>query len=305
MNDYYFYRYRFNDVGRESKFEPFDDKGTPNEVFTHRLMTAELPITRARKQGESDKYNNRIYYRDGVALMQLQNNTQLSVVDENFKTEKQPSHPYLNVIIDHRPGHQLIAIEKSGAFKKLKGQSNSTQRVAALLAEAISNLLRSYGGEMQITPIARKGELWSTMIDYVRNRRQRVRSIEYIFPADDEVDHQKDTALYMLMNLARRNGASDGIFKTNYKNGDEEELRKAERDFRATEIFASREHFEINVQMSDMSIIRSNDLLYAHRELLARDLSDFIAGSHDVFSETFALNNMLDEICRTLEKYED
>lgn len=307
MNDYYFYRYKFKEVPAEPSLVAEEETGTPRDVLGSKLAKAELRIMHTKSKGDVEKYHNRIYYHDGVGLMQLQNNMQLPITDENFKTEKQDSHPFLNVVIDNREGRQIIGIEKNSSFKKRRGDNNSTQRVADLIAESVSNYLREHGRIMEIEPVAREGELWKTVMERIIKKNKRVRSIEYLFPADDEDDEnkpQKDTALYILMNLLRKSGSSDGSFKANYAVGDEKEMKMAEADFRATEMFASKEHYQINVQFNDMSIVRAKDKLYAHTELLERDLADFISGAPGL-KGTFMLNDELDKIYESLKGYED
>ena len=287
MNDYYFYRYKFKEVPAEPSFVAEEETGTPRDVLGSKLAKAELCIMHR------------------VGLMQLQNNMQLPITDENFKTEKQDSHPFLNVVIDNREGRQIIGIEKNSSFKKRRGDNNSTQRVADLIAESVSNYLREQGRIMEISPVARKGELWKTVMERIIKKNKRVRSIEYLFPADDEENKpQKDTALYILMNLLRKSGSSDGSFKANYAVGDEKEMKMAETNFRATEMFASKEHYQINVQFNDMSIARTKDKLYAHTELLERDLADFTSGARGL-KGTFMLNDELDKIYESLKGYED
>jgi hypothetical protein len=306
MSDYYFYRYGFRPVDKEQTL-PFGEGGaaaeSPRVILERRLAEAWFPVTHRRKDGTADSFNNRIYYHGGIGLMQLQNNITFQRTDINFRTDREEDHPYLNVIIDNRHDRQMIGIEKNSAFRKRRGDHNSTRRVAEYLEESACAYLRTQGYAMEITPVARRGELWPAMIDRIRTKNQRVRSIEYVFPSEDSTPgSQSDTALHLLMNLARENGAADGMFRMTYRNGDEAELRNAERDFKATEMFLSREHYEINVQFTDMSIIRSNQLLYAHHELPERDLSNFIGGQRGLTGD-FELNGSLDNIFEALKDY--
>lgn len=308
MSDYYFYRYKFTNVPAEPVIGQEEEKGTPREILNRRLEDKLLPVSHKKSSGETNRYNNVIFYHDGVALMRLQNSTMVSIHREDFSTDSEPSFPFVDIVIDNREGHQLIAIEKNGSFKKQKGDNNTTQRVARLMAESINEYLRRYGRAIEIAPIARKQKLWSAMINRVTNEKARVRSIEFLFPTDDDKGVQKSNALTMLTQLSRKNGAEDAAFRLNYRNGDMTELAKAQEDFKAMEMFASRQNYQLNVKFNDMSIIRSGTMLYAHYELLDRDISNFIAGAPGFGKDgngEFLLNSFIDDLHKTLKDYEN
>ena len=180
MNDYYFYRYKFLNNKKEPSLPlDYDEelKGTPRELLDNVFSKKrKLPIHLSKSNGEEEIYDNNIYSHDGVGLMQLQNNILVKVY-KDYQREKVESHPYLNVVIDNRDGHQLIGIEKNSAFRKRKGDDNTTQGVAALIAESVSAYLAPIGIAMQVKAVARPGELWPTMLHRITHEKKRVKSI--------------------------------------------------------------------------------------------------------------------------------
>lgn len=307
MNDYYFYRYRFKPVpspqtlplGPTPQTPP-----TPLNLLDGRLSARSLPVIHRCQNGRSNQYNNRIFYHGGVGLMQLQNNISFTRTDQNFHTAKDTDYPYTNIIIDNRPGRQMIAIERSDAFRPRRSDHAPTQRVAGYIEESVSEYLNPWGHAMELTPVARQGDIWPTIISRIRDGGQRVRSIEFMFPSEHEAtERQPRNALHLLMHLARQSGASDGRFRMDYRNGDETEMQQTERNFKATEILLARERFRVNVQFTDMSVIRSDRMLYAHRDLPERDLANFIGGQTALDGD-FELNHTLDILNDTLNDYE-
>lgn len=303
MKDFYLYRYSFNPVAVQPGLFAEARHPSPLEDLARVMDGSEMKFYRTRRGGQTYSYRNSISSHGGVSLMRLQNSKSVTIADPDFTQHTEGSFPYVSVIVDHRPGRQIMAIEKSAAFGKRRGDHNSTQAVAALVAEAVSNHLEADGWTMLLTPVARRGELWSDVHRRVVAQGKRVRSIEYRFPATDDSNTQKDTAWYMMMNFARRTGASNGVFRTLYERGDAAEMESAEGDIRAMEVWASRERYEINVQFDDMETLRAGTMLYAHRELPERDIDDFIQGARALDGE-FVLLRRLDEIYGSIEGYE-
>lgn len=309
MNDFYFYKYQFTQVPAEPLLgqEDYDDE--PEVMLNRRLEEKLLPVMHKRDNGTVENYSNVLFYHDGVGLMRLQNTKEITLYRKDFSVDKDETFPYVDIIIDNREGHHLMAIERNGSFNKTKGDDNSTQRIAKLLEESISDYLRRYGWAVNIKAFAKQHEMWPTVITRIRDCNARVRSIEFKFPTDDDThDAQEFDALMILTQLSRHNGASDASFRLNYKNGDEAEIANAENDFRAMEMFARRQHYELNVTFNDMSIVRSGAKLYAHYEILVRDISDFINNTPGFGADgtgQFLLNSFLDDINETLNDYED
>lgn len=309
MSDYYFYRYHFNKVPAEVLIGQEKEAGTPMEMLNRRLSSRQMPVMHSRKNGDVDTYNNVIYFQDGVALMQLQNNTSVTIHKEDFSFESEPSFPFVDVIIDNRDGHHLIAIEKNSSFKKSKGDHNPTQRVARIMAESINEFLRVNGNEIVITPITRNDGLYPTMVNRIRKQKARVKSVTYRFPTDDEDSYKEQLkgSLAIITQLTRHSGGNSGGWFINFPHGDEEDIKHVEEDFKVMELFIGRQHYEVDVRFDDMSILRSGDLQWAHYELLERDIADFIGGFPTVGEGghgKFQLNIFLDKICKTLDDYE-
>lgn len=304
MIDLYLYRYSFKEEPVPPSLFTEGEHLPPLDELARVMGEREMKFYQTRPKGQTVSYRNRIANHDGVSLMHLQNNKNVTIADPDFTEHTEGNYPYVCLIVDHRPGHQLIAIEKASAFSKRKGDDNSTQRVASLLAEAVNNHLSLKGWEIEIMPVARSGDLWLDVLHRVVDLGKRVRTIEYRFPADEEEDTQTDTAWYMFSNFAHRTGGTNGIFQTLYERGDATDMERAERDIRAMETWASRERYEINVHFRDDSeVLRAGAMLYSHKLILERDTDDFISGARGLDGQ-FMLVKQLDEIYNSIEEDE-
>lgn len=311
MADFFFYRYKFIRVNPDLRFGEKPSKDEPEKILSRILQGERLPLIQKSKKGDVvATYDDYLYNHDGVALMRVQKSKEVPIYRRDFSKDKDESFPFLDIAFDNREGQHLIAIEKNGIFNKRKHDANSTQRVAELVAATISEEMQRDGWNIVIEPIAKRQGLWATMISHVRDGNARVKSIEFKFPSADEDngdDTQTNNTIRMLMQLSRKNGAEDADFRMNYKNGDEAELRKVHEDFKAMEIFASNQHYELNVTFNDMSVARSGSKLYAHLEILDRDIANFITGAPGFGKDgkgEFMLCNYLIETNDTLKNYE-
>ena len=310
MSDFYMYRYGFTPVVQEQSLFGGDQKkaATPSAALDAVLSDKQLPIHRADRRGGVEKYGNVCCSPScGVTLIRLKNNCQVPLWKQNFERIHEPSYPYVDIIIDNRPGRCLMAIEKNKAFSKRPHDRNSTLRVRDILVGSLNEMLHAYGIEMKATPVTHDGEIWATVSHRIRKSNSRVKSIELSYHGDDEAA-QHEGAIQLSQQLLSAMGGSEAEVRIGYARGDMEEIGRLEKDIHAIELFSRSNRYELNVTFDDMSMVRAGESLWAHFALPARDIADFMDGV-TIFDDdgraTYYLSQTLDHINEIIIEFEN
>ena len=92
-------------------------------------------------------------------------------------------HPYCHVVIDNRPGHQLMAVVKNSAF------DNKPDKVCGILYQAFNNaaILGQYHLKLEFSRYQRdKNEFWPVVNDIRSKFKDSVRQIRMDFKGKEE-----------------------------------------------------------------------------------------------------------------------
>lgn len=309
MRDYYIYSYNLNTIPYEPDIlaEKRPHADTPTEALDDILAVRQLAVSRPERKGGVEKYGNMCYSKSkGVSLIRLKNNRNVKVWQQDFKQVNEPSYPYVDIIFDNRPGHNILAIEKNNAFSKRKGDRNATMHVRDILVDSINRLLEPYGLKMVATPVTKECELWAMVSHHILKDKARVRSIEISFLSNDEA-RQREGALRMTQEVLETFQGDGAQLHIDYHDGGYEEMNRISGNLRAIELFAGNNVYDLCVNFDDMSVMKTGETLWAHFQITENIISDFIDGQ-SVFNEngetTFSLNNTLDLINDKIKNFE-
>ena len=100
--------------------------------------------------------NDVLMVADGVILMTIENNKWKHTTNKK-KDVAHEHHPFCHVVIDNRPGHQVMAVVKNSAF------DNKPDKVCGILYQAFNNaaILGQYHLKIEFTKRQRKkNEFW-------------------------------------------------------------------------------------------------------------------------------------------------
>lgn len=88
-------------------------------------------------------------HEGGVILMTVEANKSKHTTIDKKDVEHQ-HHPYSIVLIDNRPGHQMVGIERNSAFDR------NPDKLALILQESISRLLMPFGRRVELKSLKKK-----------------------------------------------------------------------------------------------------------------------------------------------------
>lgn len=137
----------------------------PDMLFGGQFATGgQFPLTVFKDvHEECDIYRCQVFRNDGgVVLMALENNRlRHTIID--LKDVVHEHHPFCLVIIDNRPGRQLIGIERNSSF------GTNTDKVADILQKGLSYKMHEYRRRIEIKrPTKKTTDFWD-VVDEIRN----------------------------------------------------------------------------------------------------------------------------------------
>lgn len=179
MSIYQIYKYTLSAAAERSLIAQGDGRSTldrAQEILEGILGSADLRAQKTVKDGSCVLLDlSTECHRDGITIMVLCNVKNKSYMEKLEKHEFE-YHPGCRIIIDNRPGHGIMAIERSSSFE------GKPDKVRDTLTETLNALLADYNLEISIRPQAREDELWNIVEDKVLNRGDAVSSVNFSFP---------------------------------------------------------------------------------------------------------------------------
>ena len=142
-----------------------------DEIMAHKLEYFEEALSSAKFHHYGRTYENSVrMHRDSIMIMRLANRKSF-VREKNFQVLKDEDEPSCGVIIDYRPGHQVIAIEEaSRAF-------NNTDTVRNILEKSLNDLLCKHRLYISLKRQNLASEFW----DYVKQYRGRINEVRFTY----------------------------------------------------------------------------------------------------------------------------
>ena len=147
---------------------------TPEECLGSFFETGhslELPILKSCGRGDEkttywDKHKCDIMRHEcGMILMTVEANKSKHTTIDKKDVEHQ-HHPYCTVVIDNRPGHQMIGIERNAAF------DSNPDKLADILQKGINHLLMPYGRKIELLKLKKNNNEFWPVIDRLRTQYQ-------------------------------------------------------------------------------------------------------------------------------------
>jgi len=147
---------------------------TPEEClgsFFETRHSLQLPVLKSSGKGEEkttfwDRHKcDVLRHEDGVILMTVEANKSKHTTIDKKDVEHQ-HHPYSTVLIDNRPGHQMIGIERNSAF------DGKPDKLADILQKGISHLLMPYGRKIELMGLKKNDKEFWPVIDRLRTHYQ-------------------------------------------------------------------------------------------------------------------------------------
>lgn len=195
---------------------------TPEECFGSFFATRQhLQLNVLKSHGNGEEKHYELYNCDvvvpelqGIILLELESNG-IKTTIENKQKIRHPNHPFCRIIIDNRPEHQIIAIEKNTAF------SGDTDKAALVLQNGLNQKLLDYGREIVIQSLKKKStDFWPVVWDIRKKFNDYVRFIKLDFREGHNA-RSANTLMAMISELTKK-GDCDALFELKAKDGQRE-----------------------------------------------------------------------------------
>lgn len=162
----------------------------------------------ASKKDDADSYapiDQKDYHRadilehkENIVVLTIQANGSKRYIDRENKRHRMPHYPSSCVLIDNRPGHQLIAVEQSHQASAME-----PDRVVRLLLSHFNTVMPKVGVQIEIVSLVRCPEFFEAVKQILTNLDDRVTKLEFNFPSDSTQTRtaNRDEALNPVMAL--------------------------------------------------------------------------------------------------------
>ena len=133
-----------------------------------------------------------VEHRENIVVLTVQANGSKRYIDRENKNQRTPHYPSSCVIIDNRPGHQLIAVEQSH-----RDSAMDPQRVVRLFLSHFNAMMPKVGVQIEIVELVRCPEFFEAVHQIITNLDDQVKKLEFNFPSDNTLirAHNREEAL--------------------------------------------------------------------------------------------------------------
>lgn len=285
---------------------------TPEECFGSFYVTnhsLDLNVMKCKGKGTErtvswEKYRcDVLRHEGGVILLTIENNrVKHTTVDK--KDRENEHHPYCHVVVDNRPGHGVLGIERNAAF------DGKPDKVAAILSEGMGYHLHPYNLRLELTLLQKKSTEFWQVIDQLRTGYgDVVKQVRLDFDGSEQ-GGRGDSLMALMSSLAKRAG-SEGVFILNAQDDGEVKLQEVHDDLTHIADFCLRQSsYALSVKFRNFGIYRYGAELLAQFGADEELLSGFELGERvlDFEGESdgnrYELVSWLDRLAAILQGYE-
>lgn len=275
------------------------------------LMTVEK-LAKTDANGKATFYENDVLAKSGeVYWWRVNNRIPKDVVvkdgkDSNgvnqYKATTVESLPPCNVIIDNRPGHCIIAIEKSTAF------NSKPDTVRDFVLETFNRKLSDeFQLEMRIEAMMEPTEVWDFVHRKLFEEDDYIEEFTYKFENSKKVAPQsapemKSARLKSMKRTLEISDALKGIFTMIFNKESNKKISQKNKDMAEMVNLCCNKGYDIIIKFHNFKTYRIND--YVKRFILMRNewLKDFRQDKKDIFDGKTSLVLWLDEVLEKINK---
>lgn len=280
--------------------EATDSAGILDELL-HTGCQIELAVPKDVQNSEWEIFHCKILRHDGgVALMVLENNRYKHTII-NMKDVEHEHHPFCHVILDNRPGHQYVGIERNSAF------GTKTDKVANILCTGLSLKLHEYHRKMEIERLTKKNaELWNVVDQVMDTFDDRVVQIRLDYQGDSTEGKEVNRMLGGMLMLAKKSD-SDALFALNGKTSNGVRIDDIRTDLQhIAEMCLKSPNYALAVKFKNFGVYRYGADLMAQFGTDDNVINDFATGktvmNFDTGQPDYDLRLWLDRLERLMTK---
>ena len=315
------YKYKIsqrNDEGELFKQHEAEDYKikykTPEECFGSFFHTGgclSLNFQKEKGKGKDKTIENELYGNDvlmvvdDVILITIENNKVKHTTNKK-KDVPHEHHPYCHVVIDNRPGCQIMAVVKNAAF------DNKPDKVCGILHQAFNNrvILGQYHLQIEFTKFQRKkNEFWPVVNDIRSKFNDSVRQIRMDFRGDDEENLENPNDVVSVMRMLAKKSSSTAAVMLNAESNGEVKLDELHDDLSnmADICIKQKGRYDLTVKFKTFGLYRYGADIMAQFGVEDDVIEEFENGVKKMNFEnpvgTYSLIEWLDRMQELLEDY--
>jgi hypothetical protein len=268
-----------------------------------------LNVLKAKGKGKDKTFewepyeNDVLMVADDVILMTIENNKWKHTTNKK-KDVAHEHHPYCHVVIDNRPGHQVMAVVKNSAF------DNKPDNVCGILHQAFNNktILGKYHLKIEFIKRHReKNEFWPVVNDIRSIFKDSVRQIRMDFSGKDADEQPDPQDVVAVMRALAKKSASTAAVTLNAE-GEEVRLDELHDDLtNMANICLNQEGYDLTVKFRTFGLYRYGADIVAQFGVEDEVIEEFEKGikrmNYQNLNGSFALIEWLDRMIELLPKY--
>lgn len=276
-----------------------------NLFVTHHSQRLSVLKTQGRGEKRTSYWDvhccDVLRHEDGIILMTVEANRNKHTI-VNKKDVEHEHHPYSMVMIDNRPGHQTVAIERGAAF--------APDALALILQEGLCHLLHESGRKVELRRLKKTSrEFWPVVEHLCGTYGDRVKQIRLDMNGRKEPPggRRRDShhLLGVLMELARKTQSEASLILANAE--EEVKLKEVYEDVSMVAAICLKEKdYDLSVKFEQFGVYRYGAELLAQFGLGEKLIGQFENGElefDDMGEPRYALTNWLNKVTKLLKDY--
>jgi hypothetical protein len=253
-------------------------------------------LSKINKKGEATLLPNDVMAKRGDILYWRVNNSQMKEwwerkgkdskgIDKYEKDEKE-SNPYCYVLIDNRPGHRLMAIEKSSAW------GNKPDNVRDMLLENFNSRLRDkFDLEMRIEARMDPKDIWEFVHERINEHNDYIRKVSFMFQNPKKINNKnatqvKSTRLKAMLKTVEISDALKGFFMMEFDKETGSKVSQKNKDMAEMVRLCGENGYDIIITFKEYKTYRINDYVRAFYPMTDDVLNSFIHGGQTLNGKT-------------------
>ncbi len=221
---------------------------------------------------------------------------------DNYVKMEVESTPYCNVLIDNRPGHCLMAIEKSEAW------NNKPDVLRDMLLENLNRLLTdNFDLEMRIEARMNPTEIWEFVRERLYDHNDYIRRVTFEFQNPKKVNRTKSqevrsSRLKSILRTVEISDALSGVFQMEFDKESNKKISQQNKDMAEMVELCGSNGYNISIMFKDFKTYHINDYVRAYFPMSHDVLKRFMEGSPNLDGTT-DLENWFDEVEKQTRGY--
>lgn len=259
---------------------------TPTECLGNLFMThhsQQLPILKTRGRGEKREQFwdthlcDVLRHEDGIILMTVEANRNKHTI-VNKKDVEHEHHPYSMVMIDNRPEHQTVAIERGAAF--------APDALALILQEGLCHLLHESGRRVELRRLKKTSKEFWPVVEQLCGYGDKVKQIRLDMngseqPPCRDSPRQQMPLIGILMEMARKSQSEASVILANEE--DEVKIKQVYDDVSMiAAVCRKQKDYDLTVKFEQFGVYR-----YGAEILAQFGLSDALLGQFENGEQEF------------------